>query len=66
MCNICGNVDTDAHLFKCPGFVDLLKDVTYKVFFDDSVEVDVVSVAAERMIMVNERLMTIQDNMNEQ
>ena len=27
LCNVCGCVDTDEHLFRCPGFTDILSDV---------------------------------------
>ena len=32
-CNLCGCLDTDEHLFGCPGFNDILCDVSYELFF---------------------------------
>ena len=34
-CDVCGMEDTDAHLFHCPGYEDLLSDdVWYDMFWD--------------------------------
>ena len=35
-CNICGNEDSDQHIFKCPGYTDVIdKNYSYEMFWDE-------------------------------
>ena len=43
-------------------FVDLLKDVAYKMFFEDVERIEQLKCAAVKMMMVNERLKLIQES----
>ena len=55
-------MDSDEHLFTCPGFMDLLDDtVLLDHFFSVDVEVRVLKGAAERMLKVVERLHVLQE-----
>ena len=61
-CNVCGCADTDEHLFRCPGFADLLDDtVSYELFLSAEVEIEKLAGAAEKMLLVNERLKVLQE-----
>ena len=61
LCNVCGCVDTDEHLFRCPGFTDILSDVAYELFFSEEYDLEELACAAEKMVLVNERLKVIQE-----
>ena len=62
LCYICNNVDTDAHLFHCPGFCDLIDgSMSYKMFFDLRDTLETLHAAATQMIMVNDRLKVVQE-----
>ena len=63
LCNICNFEDTDGHLFLCPGFQDLVCDVSYEMFWDDAVLNDSVklSSAASVVVAMIERLEVVQD-----
>ena len=38
MCNVCGFMDSDIHLFTCPGYADLNHDgVTLDMFWNDEI-----------------------------
>ena len=37
LCNVCGIKDTDRHIFRCPGYMDLAKGIEYEMFFDDKI-----------------------------
>ena len=62
-CNICDMVDTDEHIFSCPGYVDLINgEVQYEMFWNQDVLNDSVklkSVAAIALKIV-ERLEVVQ------
>ena len=60
-CNLCGCLDTDEHLFGCPGFNDILCDVSYELFFAKNQDLEELAYAAEKMVLVNERLKVIQE-----
>ena len=60
-CNLCGCLDTDEHLFGCPGFIDLLGDIDYGLFFANDQDLEELAYAAEKMILVNERLKVTQE-----
>ena len=50
-CNVCGNVDTDAHLFKCPGFSDLVEGLNHEMFFRlEDMDIKDLGSAAVKMI----------------
>ena len=35
-CNICGFMDTDVHIFKCPGYQDIINEnLSYEMFWDE-------------------------------
>ena len=61
-CGICGNQDTDKHLFHCPGFIDLLHGLAYEMFFDKEVmkNKEKMRHAAQSVMKVEERLQLLQ------
>ena len=64
MCNVCGLEDTDAHVFSCPGYQDLLSDdIWYDMFWDPSILKDTVKLkkAAGILLAIVERMEEIQD-----
>ena len=61
-CNVCGRLDTDPHLFSCPGYSDLINDnMSYDMFILLNVSLETLRSGAIRMRMVNERLKVLQD-----
>ena len=63
-CNICGFDDTDAHLFHCPGYQDLIpENVTYDMFWNNEVLNDTERLrhAAGAALGIVERLEEIQN-----
>ena len=60
-CNICGKIDTDAHLFQCCGYSDLVVNICYEMFFTLKDGLDVLYEAANTMIKVKERLDVVQE-----
>ena len=60
-CNVCGNIDTEEHLFTCPGFADLLDDTMSLELFFSVEELDVLESAAEKMVKVVARLHVLQE-----
>ena len=60
-CNICGNEDTDEHLFMCPGYSDLTKDITYSMFFKMNCINDTIIEAAMNLTKIRKRLVRIQE-----
>ena len=41
-CNICGFEDTDAHVFHCPGYLDIIGDeIWYSMFWDPEIINDI-------------------------
>ena len=60
-CNVCGNTDTEEHLFTCPGFADLLDDTVSLELFFSVEELDVLESAAEKMVKVVARLNVLQE-----
>ena len=64
LCNVCGFEDTDAHLFVCPGYQDIItNDIWYDMFWDDSILNDTAQLkeAAKILLSVIQRLEQIQD-----
>ena len=62
LCNVCDCPDTDEHLFRCPGFIDILdEEISYELFFADDQDLSTLGMAAEKMIKVNNRLKVIQE-----
>ena len=61
-CTVCGRIDSDEHLFTCPGFMDLLDEtVPLELFFSVDVELVVLKCAAEKMLKVVERLHVLKE-----
>ena len=63
LCNACNFEDTDAHLFGCPGYQDLITDdIWYNMFWDETSlsEFDKLGKAADVLISIIERLELIQ------
>ena len=63
LCNVCNFEDSDAHLFTCPGFQDLVtEDVWYEMFWDENVLKDAVRLkkAACILLLIIDRLEVIQ------
>ena len=62
-CNICGFEDTDAHVFHCPGYQDIICDkVTYNMFWDPLILNDIgkLQVAARNLLGIIERMEEVQ------
>jgi hypothetical protein len=64
-CYVCGKLDTDQHLFTCPGFEDIVGGVSYDVFLHLDNEDGGLYEAAMKIIQVNKRLEVIQNSVNE-
>ena len=61
-CNICGQNDTDEHLFRCPGYSDLVTDsISYSMFFNLTGNRNNLKNAASCLTRMIERLEMIQD-----
>ena len=63
-CNVCGFEDTDAHLFECPGYQDLVTDeVWYEMFWEDSVlnDANQLKQAASILLSMIERIELLQN-----
>ena len=65
-CNVCGNTDTEEHLFTCPGFADLLDDTVSLELFFSVEELDVLESAAEKMVKVVARLNVLQERSSDE
>ena len=63
-CNVCGQTDTDIHLFSCPGYEDILSGTSYeeaeKVVLEGT-DVQQITSIAEKLLLVNKRLEIIQE-----
>ena len=62
-CNVCNFEDTDAHLFGCPGYQDIITDeIWYDMFWDDNILSDTIKLnkPAAILLRVIERLEQIQ------
>ena len=62
-CNVCNFEDTDAHLFGCPGYQDLITDdIWYTMFWDDVIlnDFDRLKKAAAILLDIIERLEEVQ------
>ena len=55
-CTYCRDLETDMHLFACPGYSDLLGTTTFETFMRLDVEIEALSAAAKCLIKVRERL----------
>ena len=63
-CNICGFDDTDAHLFHCPGYQDLVpENVTFDMFWDNEAlnDTERLRCAAGAVLGIVDRLEEIQN-----
>jgi hypothetical protein len=63
-CYVCGKLDTDQHLFTCPGFEDIVSGVSHGVFLHLDNEDGRLHEAAMKMVEVNKRLEVIQNSAN--
>ena len=62
MCNVCKCLDTVEHLFKCPGFSDLIDNsVSLETFYSDDHDLETMEAAAVMMGKINDRLKTLQE-----
>ena len=62
MCNVCKCLDTVEHLFRCPGFSDLIDDsVSLETFYSDDQDLETMEAAAVMMGKINDRLKTLQE-----
>ena len=62
-CNICSFEDTNAHLFCCPGYQDIVTpDIWYDMFWDENILNDTATLrnAASILLSVIERLELVQ------
>ena len=57
-CSFCHEVESDAHLFSCVGYSDLLDNVCYDMFIKLEVPLDVLSDGAKKLMKVVTRLET--------
>ena len=55
-CTYCQQVESDLHLFACPGYVDLLGRTKYEWFVNFSCSLDELREGAESLIKVKNRL----------
>ena len=63
-CNVCGFLDTDEHVFSCPGYRDLITDdISLEMFYSEETlnDIETLSVAAKVMHKIIERMEYIQD-----
>ena len=64
-CNVCGFEDTDAHLFGCPGYQDIITDeVWYDMFWEESVLKDTnqLKQASSILLSVIDRIELLQNS----
>ena len=55
-CSYCGCCETDVHLFSCAGYVDLLGDVDFEMFWTLETSMNELSAGAKKLLKVVERL----------
>ena len=63
-CNVCGFLDTDEHVFSCPGYRDLITDdISLELFWDEETlnDIETLSIAAKIMYKIIERMECIQE-----
>ena len=63
-CNICGFEDTDAHIFHCPGYQDIIgNEIWYSMFWDTEIinDIEKIQKAAVVLLGVIERMEEIQN-----
>ena len=63
VCNVCGFEDTDAHVFHCPGYQDIIsEEMSYNMFWDPDILNDIgkLQVAAKILLGLIERMEEIQ------
>ena len=53
-------MEANKHLFRCPGFKDLLNGQEYEIFFKPDESLENLKIAAEKMREANGRLKSIQ------
>ena len=65
LCNVCGFMDVDEHIFNCPGYKDLIADnnISLEMFWDPETldDINKLSQIASVMKLVIERMEYIQD-----
>ena len=57
-CEYCGCLETDIHLFTCPGYSDLLDGVDFEMFLTLNASNEKLSFGARKMLKVLQRLKT--------
>lgn len=59
----CNRLDTDEHLFKCCGYVDLIiKQIDYDMFFKLDADIEKLNEAAKILLNIHDRLEVIQND----
>ena len=65
LCNVCGFIDVDEHIFNCPGYKDLITDqgMSLEMFWDNEAlnDIEALRKVASVMKSVIERMEYIQD-----
>ena len=62
LCTFCCGIETDEHLFKCPGYRDIHRDAWDHELFMKLGDVDVLSEGAKMLLAVYERLLEINED----
>ena len=63
LCNVCGNKDTDEHIFSCPGYADLVdQKLEYRMFWDQDFLNDTgkLKAVAGSVLKIIERIESVQ------
>ena len=57
LCNVCGQLDTVAHLFGCDGYADIVdSEMSYQMFFTLELDLCKLKNAASKMMLIKERI----------
>ena len=56
VCTFCNNIESDVHLFACPGYSDLLDGIQYIWFTTLECSFDQLKEGAEALVKVKTRL----------
>ena len=61
-CQYCSLRDTDKHLFSCWGYLDIIDDIDYLMFYNLDVPMKRLSAGAQVLLRIYERLSCVQDD----
>ena len=61
-CKLCGDDNSDVHLFWCAGYKDLVQNTKYEMFFDDKCKTEKLSEGAKCLSRIVKRLEQIQSD----